>query len=244
MSSCSYHHLSSFFLLLLAYETSLFLSVLFDSPKQTVAVIPRLLPVRFEDSPKFKSTGPVVYTVLISLLHHLVEHYPSQSLYHQQLGSTPKEFLPPDCQTRKWLDSLTKSLRTRNFANFSTLSDKSAILSLLQSPVEQKSPPETSTLSQARNNLGRTAVLHLLQALRKKAADTSWNVIRSAYRELTVDEITTETASWLSRSLCFQSLLDYDPDIDVETWLVDRIPLGHVRRKEGVDGRWIICKVR
>ncbi|KAF8882028.1 hypothetical protein CPB84DRAFT_1791185 [Gymnopilus junonius] len=102
---------------------------------------------------------------------------------------------------------------------------------------------------------GRQAVLFLLEALRKKSAETAWTIIRSAYRELSCDQSTVGmgTKAWLARSLCLEPVLHLsgsrespsaEVDVDVESWLEARVPVGHVRRKEGVEGRWIVCKVR
>lgn len=47
------------------------------------------------------------------------------------------------------------------------------------------------------------------------------------------------------RSLCLANVnADSDGDVRLEEWLEEKGKEGHVRRKEGVQGRWIICKVR
>ncbi|PPQ85178.1 hypothetical protein CVT25_004185 [Psilocybe cyanescens] len=227
------------------YETSLYLSALFDSPKQTISIIPHLLPVRHEHPPKFTSHGPSIYTVLISLLHHLVAQYPSQGTYFQQLDSIPNALLTANSDVMKWMTSLTRCLRARNYAKFANLSQRSHVMDILQPSLDKdKALSDTPTGPESDGDLGLKAVLNLLEALRKNAGDTAWTTIRSAYRELSCDSISSETQAWLSRSLCLDSLLDPSFSDDAEKWLIDRTPAGHVRRKEGAEGKWIICKVR
>src|SRR5882762_8241984 len=66
----------------LAYETSLFLSIIFISPRQTTSIISHLLPGLYssETPPESHPTA-----VLLSLLHHLIMSLPSQRLYYDHL---------------------------------------------------------------------------------------------------------------------------------------------------------------
>lgn len=237
--------LSSSLLYSSAYETSLYLSALFDSPKQTISIIPHLLPVRNEDPPKFTSHGPSVYSVLVSLLHHLVAQYPSQGTYFQQRDSLSGGLLNADSEVMKWMASLTRSLRLRNYAKFATLTQRSHVIALLQPFLNTDQATQASPVGpKSDSDLGLKAILNLLDALRKKASITAWTVIRAAYRELSCGSTPSETGAWLSRSLCLDTLLDSDFSVDAERWLIDKIPAGHIRRKEGVEGKWIVCKVR
>jgi len=201
------------------YETSLYLAALFQSPKQTISVIPHLIPPRNERSESKLPRNPSMHCLLISLLHQLVTSYPSQSQYYQQLDAIPKELLPAKSEVSVWLTSLTKSIRTRNYSRFTGLSQNSSVLNVLQST--------------SRSELGQKAVLSLLEILKEKVTDTTWAVIRASYREF--NQTSEETSSWLARSLCLES---------ASNWLIARTPDGHVRPKEGVEGRWIVCKIR
>ncbi|KAH9480358.1 hypothetical protein JR316_0006956 [Psilocybe cubensis] len=227
------------------YETSLYLSALFDSPKQTISIIPHLLPVRHEDPPKFTSHSPSGYSVMISLLHHLVAQYPSQGTYFQQRNSLPSGLLHTYSEGMEWLASLTKSLRFRNYAKFAMLTQRSHVMALLQRFSDNdKAAYNSQTGLKSDSDLAIKAILNLLDSLRKKVSETAWTIIRATYRELSCDSTPNETGAWLSRSLCLENLLDSRFSVDAERWLVDKIPIGHVRRKEGVEGKWVVCKVR
>ncbi|KDR82449.1 hypothetical protein GALMADRAFT_220457 [Galerina marginata CBS 339.88] len=225
------------------YETSLYLSAIFESPKQTISVIPHLFPPRTEHLGSSKLPLPSIHSVLISLLHHIVASYPSQSTYYQQLESIPTTLLPRKSEASKWLASLTKCLRTRNYAKFAGLSQEASIKFVLVASLSG-TEPKNPLSPRADPDKGLEAVLFLLDALRRKAADTTWNVVRSAYRELSCDQASAETKSWLSRTMCLESVLDHELSVEAEHWLVSKVSAGHVRRKEGVEGRWIVCKVR
>ena len=103
------------------------------------------------------------------------------------------------------------------------------------------------TLVHANSDLGPRALLFVVDSLRRKAGDSAWDTIRSAYRELSCDPSSLGTKTWLRKSLCLDSVILGDSsssDSELESWLEQKIPLGHVRHREGVEGRWIICKVR
>ena len=78
----------------------------------------------------------------------------------------------------------------------------------------------------------------------KVVRDTAWAVLTTAYRELDI----TESGVWLSRCL----MIDTDMGRDgvhnpastltaVEEWLREKGEM-EVKRKEGVAGRWILCR--
>ncbi|KAF8964171.1 hypothetical protein BDZ97DRAFT_1660629 [Flammula alnicola] len=230
------------------YETSLYISIIFKSPKQTTSIIPHLFPPRISgqlQSAGFTLASPSIFSLLNSLLHYLVTFYPSQGPYHQHLGSIPETLLPNKSQVSTWLSSLTKSLRMRNYARFAVLSQRATVVDMLETSVANSKKVDTKGSSpHGDDNLGLKAVLFLVDTLRKKAADTAWAVIRSAYRELSCDQASVETKTWLTRSLCLESAVADSQNCDVETWLERMAPLGHVRRKEGIEGRWIVCKAR
>jgi hypothetical protein len=219
------------------YETSLYLSILFDSPKQTTSIIPHLFPS--ESDPK---NAPIlqssVYSVLCSLLHHLVVYYPSQGQYHQHLRSINEATLPRDSDVFIWFSALTKTLRMRNYSRLAVLGNNSRVLHVISQNLE-------NTNSQiAYANLGHDAVLCLLDALRQKAGETAWGIIRSAYREFWMGEgADVTTKAWLVRSLSLDSVYDEGRRIGAVEWLESKVDVGYVRKKEGQE-RWVVCKAR
>ena len=87
----------------------------------------------------------------------------------------------------------------------------------------------------------------LVDSVRAKARATAWLVIRSAYRELhcvpppvDVPVVAASTSEWLARSL---ALHPAEAMKAVDIWLEQKCAEGEVRRKEGAEGRWIVCKV-
>jgi len=222
-----------------AYETSLYLSVIFESPKQTISIIAHLFPPNAEPPAQFTGRFPSVQSLLSSLLHHLVASYPSQGTYHQHLASIPRTSLPQGSQISLWLTSVTKSLRTRNYAKFSMLSQKATVAKLLESSTYGL---VTNARGPAEDVLATNAVFSLVQALRRKASETAWNVLRSAYREL--DQGSTDMETWLTKSLFLDSVIGDEWTVKVNDWLETKTSLGHVRRKENAVQKWIVCKVR
>ncbi|KAF8799023.1 hypothetical protein BYT27DRAFT_7202779 [Phlegmacium glaucopus] len=217
------------------YELSLSLAVIFESQKQAASIIPTLF-ARPDTAHSITTLhNPSIHSVLISLLHHLVTSYPSQSTYDQHRTQV---LLREQSRASSWLMSLTRSLRMRNYAKFEILSKKKTVLEVIK---ESTTTTLDESQSHANSDLGLRALLFLVDSLRRKAGDSAWDTIRSAYRELSCDP-TTKT--WLRRSLCLDSVVLDNSSSEVENWLEQKVPLGHVRRKEGVEGRWIICKVR
>ena len=131
----------------------------------------------------------------------------------------------------------------RNYAKFENLSGKKSVLEVIrESTTDDENEHELQF--HANSDLGTRALLFLVDSLRRKAGDSAWDTIRSAYRELSCDPTSLGTKTWLRRSLCLDSVVLDDSSSEIESWLEQKLPLGHVRRKEGVEGRWIICKVR
>ena len=126
-----------------------------------------------------------------------------------------------------------------NYAKFENLSRKISILEVIGESTTTLDGNECQF-----HALGTRALLVLVESLRRKAGDSAWDTIRSAYRELSCDPTSLGTKTWLRRSLCLDSVVLDDFSCEIESWLEQKLPLGHVRRKEGVEGRWIICKVR
>ncbi|SRR6266550_848622 len=215
------------------YETSLFLAIIFESPRHASVIIPHLVPDLY--LPCSEHSQHVTFTILASSVHHLLAQYPSQGLFHQHLDSIPHQLFPKDSKARKWLTSLASCLRKRQYAMFERESRRSTILRVLCLQEEELG------LSK---HLGSLAVLVAVDSLRAKARETAWTVMRSAYRELACHVGSMDTRNWLERSLCLKSTISESFTIPLEQFLDQQSSLGAVRAKEGVEGRWIVCKIR
>jgi hypothetical protein len=130
----------------------------------------------------------------------------------------------------------------RNYAKFESLTRKKPVLEVISESITTLD--ENEHRFHADNDLGTRAFLLLVDSLRRKVGDSAWDTIRFAYRELWCDSNSLGTKVWLKRSLCLDSVVLDDSSSEIEAWLEQKLPLGHVKRKEGVEGRWIICKVR
>ena len=151
------------------------------------------------------------------------------------MDSIPHQLFPKDSAARKWLNSLATCLRKRQYAVFDRETRRSTILHALGL---QEEVPGLS------EHLGLLAVLAAVDSLRAKARETAWTVMRSAYRELACHVDSTNTRSWLERSLCLASTISEAFTIPLEQFLDQQNSLGAVRAKEGIEGRWIVCKIR
>lgn len=210
------------------YEQSLYLSVIFSSPKHTTAIVPALIndlyPKISSSSPRFKHT-----TILVTLIHHLLSAYPSQRSFHQQQTPLLRSWIPEHTQT--WLKSLTKCLRTGNYHQFNTLTQRDVISQHLDKNTDDKGQEPFH------DDLGIRALWSVVNALRSKVRETIWGISRGVYKELWLEE-GYDTRQWLCHSLCLDS-----PQMDVDEWL-DRVSsAGHIRKKEGTEARWIITKI-
>ena len=225
------------------YESSLYLAIIFDSPKQTTSIISALVPEVYLSTPSPHHL--CLPTILLSSLHHLLVAYPSQVPYSRFLQSIPETLLPRASPIYAWITSLAASLRTRNYARFERLSRKASLSEILEKPDSISATLGALTITpQANRALAFKALLTLLDSLRIKSRETSWAIIRSAYRELTCGVQPSETKSWLSRSLCLQSVVSDEFNVEAEHWLAQQVPLGAVRRREDVEGKWLVYKVR
>lgn len=241
------------------YETSLYLAALFDSSQQMSSIIPHLIPDIYISNPT--SSPNRLLTTLISLLHHLVSYYPSQGTFHQHLDSLPPSFLPKKSPAFVWLSSLCRSLRCHNYAKFEELTRSSSFSHLtapsLPSDDVESSPPHPKTYTNPNRDLGRKALFHLVDLLRRKCREATWTIIRGAYRELTLTphldaDVLSGTRAWLCRSLALASVSETatvtetgdGAGVDVDDWMEIKQKEGHVRPREGMEGKWIICKIR
>lgn len=226
------------------YETSLYLSIVFESPRQPPSIIPHLIPHLYQTA---TCPQPLRLTTLIlTLLYHLGTSYPSQTTFFKHLKSIPTALLPKDSKAARWITMLARSLRMKNYAQFERLSRITTLSSLLGGPIHGFLSIDSltnSTRAQASQEYAHGAILTTLDALRNKARETFWTVLRSSYRELGCTSNSGDTKEWISRSLCMESPLSEDLTLESEAWLDRKAQEGHTRRKEGVEGRWIICKV-
>ncbi|KAJ7022715.1 hypothetical protein C8F04DRAFT_971139 [Mycena alexandri] len=216
------------------YETSLYLAILFDSPRHIGPVIPALM--SYFNLPSTEPHNHCAQTVVISLLYHLVAAYPSQREFHSNVGSIPKAFFPDDCGARLWITSLARCIRARNYAQINQFTALSAL------PADNGVLP---TEGNRNSDLSRKALYHLVDLLRGKTREMAWTVMRTAYRELSCQmEPKLDTRGWLEHSLGLLSDIPGGCSINLDHWLERECTLGHVRRKEGTEGRWIVCKPR
>ncbi|KAK2465382.1 hypothetical protein APHAL10511_002736 [Amanita phalloides] len=213
------------------YETSLFLAIIFGSLRHASAIIPHLFSHLYLTC-QTPHENAAVLAALVSSMHYLLANYPSQGPFHQHLDSIHHRLLPKDSKERKWLTSLAAYLRNRQYASFERKSQKSAILHVL----ERK--------EQNTEDLGLLAVFTAVDGLRAKARETTWTVMRSAYRELACHAGSADTRDWLERSLCLRSIISEASTIALERFLEQQSSLGAVRARQGIEGRWIVCKIR
>ena len=123
----------------------------------------------------------------------------------------------------------------RNYVKLSVLSQKATVSKLLESPTS------TNPKGPGTDTLASHAVFFLVDALRRKASETAWNILRSAYREF--DQGSTDIETWLSRSLFMDSVVSDEWTVEAGDWLETKASLGHVRRKENMAKKWIVCKL-
>ena len=176
------------------------------------------------------------------MLSYIVSAYPSQSLYYERLHSLPPSFLPTQSPAEIWMSSLTSCLRSRNYIKFEELTRPTAFAHIIHEP--KKISSLNPLLSPSGLDLARKAFYNIMSKLRAVSRETTWSVIRYTYRDLSLRAGDGTTRDWLSRSLALPSVIPGERDIPVEEWLQRKIGEGHARAKEGVEGKYIICKVR
>lgn len=230
------------------YETSFHLAILFESPRQTTAIMSHLIPDLYSTTP----TPSRYATTLVSLLHHLVAAYPSQGTFRQHLASLPKTLLPLESRSHKWIVSLALSLRSLNYSKFEEVTRHSSYTAFFEfQPTRNNTPvnsptsgskPATASLFST-DDLPREAAHILVDALRTKAREKTWQIICSAYRELSCNPESRDTRDWLERSLTLSP--GNSAVVDLDSWLEKKSEEGQVKKKDGAaQGRWILCKTR
>lgn len=215
-----------------AYETSLCLSSLFDSPSQTSSILSHLLPDLYTSA----SVQPPITSVIILLLHHLTAGYPSQRTYFDHLSCLSPNVLDRTSEAYGWISNLAASLRTHNYIRFDALSRHDVYERLLPAPTSSDEKHDRL------DRLPRDALRALVDRLRNKARDGTWTVLRSAYRELSASD---ESRAWLGKCLLLSSEHASASSLSFDEWVDGRCLDGHLRQKEeGAKGKWIVCKVR
>ena len=223
----------------------MYLSILFAAPTQTSSIVSHLVPIMYRaypEPPKSCSLASIA-----SLLHFLAIAYPSQSRYSEHLTSLPIAFVPS--RARAWLRDQARCLRQHNFARIEQLTNRRALMQTLATEAGDSS---SDRHAEAPHNLPMEALCTLLDTLRSKARDTTWAILRSVYRELScpkpTDEASLYTRKWLLQSLLLSNVAQSENSEDgtalVDTWIQQRVTVGDLRAKEGVEGRWIVCRVK
>ncbi|KAI5981716.1 hypothetical protein EDD15DRAFT_2331110 [Pisolithus albus] len=203
---------------------------------------------------------------ILMLLHTLILTHPSQRAYFDTLKSIPECVLDRKSEMYGWIRAVARSLGRCNFVEFEKLTRGSGIpefvtsiwvwypksrltnskpdLNLNSHSTSVSSSRLSKTVSsvhilrfQCKPDLPKTALCVLLSRLRAKARDRAWVIFRSAYREMSEEDKLTR---WLERYLALESVGSASLGGIEE----EREKDGHIRRKEGVVGKWVVCKVR
>lgn len=204
---------------------------------QTTSILSRLVPDIYSTTP---TPHPLrLTTILILLLHQLVISFPSQKTYLEQIKHLVPNLLERPSPAYLWISSLARSLRAFNFVQFERLSHPDAFEHLL--PLSRPIPSLDVKATTVFQDLPRNAVHALVSRLRLKARDEAWIVVRNAYRELSSSD---ETQMWLGKRLFFDSFGSEATVVRFDEWVRERCQDGQLRPKEGVEGRWMVCKAR
>jgi len=218
-----------------AYETSLFLSIIFQSRVQITSILSHLLPDLYL-SAEHSSKGSFPFTVLLASLHSLNIHYPSQRAFFELSKSLPASYtLRKDHEI--WLRELSGSLRRGEYAQFGRLTQPSS-LTLLAAWHASEIPDRTTPIRRG-PDLRLISLQTLVNSLRNHLRLSAWRVLRSAYREFALP--LSNTATWLSDVLLLERETEKE-DLrghHVQLWFASRENHGEVGRN-GDNGRWAV----
>ena len=190
--------------------------MIFNLPRHIASITPHLFSCLYVAHPRAPNQE---ISLALYLLHNLVAGFPSQLAYRQTWADIPSILHSPKAPAVIWLKHVSKSLRTCNYASFERLTRPSSLPAC-----GDCHPP----------SMPHRSFVILTNTLRARARQRHWTIIRTGYRELAL-QLQSESRIWLSRSLTL-------PPEDVDSWIEAKGILGHVRRKEGVQGRWIVLK--
>lgn len=218
------------------YETSFYLAVAFKSRQQSTAsrthlqeLFDTLLSMDPRPQIALLSQRESAF-ILASMVSDLTERYPSQatSIFdgEDSIRRSRVTRLPED--VGDWIRSLRSSLNRRDFLQCNVLTNQSGMKALLASLFPNGVEP-----------LIEKALLSTLAVLRSKVQKSAWQVLRVAYRDITITS-ELDAATWLSRFLLLE--IRDDPVPTVGDWFQQKAKDGHVVKKEGSTGRWIMCK--
>ncbi|KAL4259302.1 hypothetical protein AB1N83_010874 [Pleurotus pulmonarius] len=160
----------------------------------------------------------------------------SEAAHLQHFDLLPPSFLPRDSAARKWITSVAASLRTHNYVKFAELTHPDAFSHFTAG----KASPSPS----ADNSTAHLALQAVVDSLRRRSRDETWNILRTSYREWSCQHDYDYTRTWLEKCLVLRSVSPSGQNITAEQWLEGHTKDRHVRPKEGIDGRWIVCKPR
>ncbi|KAN0127420.1 hypothetical protein V8E53_014757 [Lactarius tabidus] len=219
-----------------AYETSLFLSIIFQSRVQITSILSHLLPdlyLSIEHSPK--ESAP--FTVLLASLHSLDIHYPSQQSFFELSKSLTASFtLRRDHKV--WLRELSSSLRRGGYAQAGRLTQLSSLTLLAALPASE-ARDRTPPILQG-PDLRLLSLQMLVNSLRNHFRLSAWRMLRSSYREFALP--LSDTATWLSDVLLLERDTEKPEDLrgdHVQLWFASRESHGEVGRN-GDNGRWAV----
>uniref|UniRef100_D8PY39 Uncharacterized protein n=1 Tax=Schizophyllum commune (strain H4-8 / FGSC 9210) TaxID=578458 RepID=D8PY39_SCHCM len=228
------------------YETSLFLAVISSNHRRISPIVSQITPELYQGIERPHPNATLALT--IALLYHLATSFPSQAVYQQQLASFQQgspSLLPPDSPEYTWIKALAASLRQMNVARFSRLAKPptATAQSLTTTPQGPAATARNPTIPRSSRALAENALHAALGMLRERVCDHAWSVLRAAYKELSS---TADGAPWLARSLALGGGPDSNDgesgSEELTRWLEEQEQLGRVKRKEGLEGRWLVCK--
>ncbi|KAL5482771.1 hypothetical protein ACEPAI_9366 [Sanghuangporus weigelae] len=223
------------------YETSFYLAIIFNSPVQAASSLAHLPDIISALPPNPCGAGEfdqsrVEALVVTSSFFRLTEMFPSQMMFHRQM-----KFLKSLCCVEdkhnvalNWVSSIRFSINCRNYTKFATLTCEEQVKTIIRGIRYLAAIKESDDTK--RQQYARIALFSAVDELRRRLRSVAWAILRSAYREYALGS-DADTASWLAKSLFLTSS---DKDIDVEDWLEQCEKDGHVVKKEGLQGRWII----
>ncbi|KAI5897165.1 uncharacterized protein SCHCODRAFT_02746014 [Schizophyllum commune H4-8] len=138
------------------------------------------------------------------------------------------------------LDDLSLGERTTPAAPRSPTATAQSLTTTPQGPAATARNP---TIPRSSRALAENALHAALGMLRERVCDHAWSVLRAAYKELSS---TADGAPWLARSLALGGGPDSNDgesgSEELTRWLEEQEQLGRVKRKEGLEGRWLVCK--
>lgn len=232
------------------YETSAFLSVVFDKPDQASPILATLLR---EVYPKFQGGAPE--TKIASSLQKLNLSSgvtpggpsagpadPTEEVYRRNtvvflhlldllVTHYPSQsLLQSSLRVRRensipaFVSSLASSARRGNYI---------AVARLL----EDSNPLLSVAMKTCDANPGRQAIHRQLNALREKVRPDAWRALRVTYREVNLNE---DGAAWLSRQLLLDSTSASTGIEAVQIWMASRAEKGETAVKVGT--RWTLTR--